>query len=209
MDSRLDNIDLLFGASRRPCAIAEKLVLGFGAQVVLPKPLPTPSELHANSQLLEQRWDGLTVLRRIPLFTQSDSPTASLYRMSEFLSADDSNALMLEMQYFWDGPHALWTLEDIPDPQDSNKERYAIIASLIESLAVAFAFRRSMGLRRERDSAVDNRADQLEVVPSWVANVPALDYLLVLRREDEFFHSNNDPFSRRNIKANSGNLFSI
>lgn len=96
--------------------------------------------------------------------------------MSEFLSADYPNALMLEMQYFWDGPHNLWRLEDLPEPQDHDTQRYAILASLVESLALAFNYRKSLGLRRRLSSAAN---DQHECSPTWAVNAPPLDSMLV------------------------------
>ena len=74
----------------------------------------------------------------IPLFNRQDTATASVYRMCEFLCANESNQLMMEMQYFWDHTRPdIWTLNGLPDPQDNDIEQYAILASLVESLVLA------------------------------------------------------------------------
>jgi hypothetical protein len=136
-----------------------------------------------------------------------DSPTTSLYRMCEFLCADDQNALMLEMDYFWDGPHSLWRVEDIPDPRDHDERRHAVLASTVESLTLAFNFRHNLGLRREQSSSGDW---QLEICPEWAIKAPPLQPPLVLdREEDDIFPRKSDAFTKRNIIANSGNLFNI
>ncbi|KAK3723947.1 hypothetical protein LTR37_001431 [Vermiconidia calcicola] len=148
----------------------------------------------------------------MPLFNRQDTATASVYRMCEFLCADESNQLMMEMQYFWDHPRPdAWTLNGLPDPQDNDVERYAILASLVESLVLAFNQRLRLGLRRgqpSRDSA-SHLQDILETCPLWTSKITKLKSTLVLC-EDEFFVSmSNNPFRARNIVANAGNLFSI
>lgn len=178
--------------------------------VTLPKPLPSPRQFQDDPNLLWHRYDGIALLRQCPQFTQSDCPIASLYRLCEFICADESNQVMLETNYFWFRDS--WSLCSIPDPCDDNTERYAILASLVESLVYAFNYRLSLGLRRS-----DTADAQSEICPPWVSKVPALRDLLRLKRDNEFdFESDEfvtstaaDPFSKRNIVANAGNLFSF
>jgi hypothetical protein len=78
----------------------------------------------------------------------------------------------------------------------------------------AFNYRLSLGLRRN-----DTINPQSEGCPAWASKMPALPAQLRLKRDDEFdfeFESDEfetspatDPFSRRNIAANAGNLFSF
>ena len=207
------NLGLIFGGSKRPVSILLKLALGSAERLTLPKPLPTQNKLHEHSNLIWKRYDGITVLRRIPLFNSKDTPTNSIYRMCEFLCSNESNRLMLEMQYFWDHPPSgLWRLCMIPDPQDHDTERYAVLASLVESLVLAFNNRTTLGLRRD-GSYTDFTPDVefgLETCPSWTRH-GCKGYRTDSYVWDEDFYSSvsTNPFSKRNIVANAGILFSI
>ncbi|RMZ85154.1 hypothetical protein DV738_g262, partial [Chaetothyriales sp. CBS 135597] len=148
------------------------------------------------------------MLRRIPLFVWRDTPIRSLYRMCEFLCANDSDQLMLEMQYFWSHPYAdSWRLQKIPDPRDTNPERYAVLASIVETLVSAFNYRLKLGLRREGLEAEDME----EACPPWVLHVPSLPQRLVLFETDFPMPepTTRDSFTSRNIIANAGYLCSI
>ena len=99
----------------------------------------------------------------------------------------------------------------IPDPQDHDTERYAVLASLVESLVMAFNNRITLGLRRD-GSYPDFTADveiSPETCPSWTSTVEKLPDRLVLWDEDFYNSVSTNPFSKRNIVANAGNLFSI
>jgi len=197
---------LSLGSSNHPWRLAIRLLLGYGRTMTLPEPLPAPSELQSNEGLVWERYDGITVLRRMPFFTPHDTPTKSIYRMSEFICADQPNQLMLETVHFWRHASSSWRLDAVPDPRDDNRERSAVFASVVESLVLAFNYRYSLGLRRGPGEAYEK-----ETCPSWTARVPPLDAPLMLQKDTEFleFSHNDDPFSRRNITANAGNLFSI
>jgi hypothetical protein len=202
----------VYRASEHPLPVLLKLVLGVSGGAVLPKPLPSPMDLNQQRDLIWQRYDGIVVLRQIPLFRWRDTAMASLYRMSEFLCADESNQLMLEMQYFWN--HPSWTLHQLPDPRDDDAERYAILASLVESLVLAFNYRLKLGLRRDKSHRGSDLRSQIipETCPSWTTRVTKLDRPLVLYEEDIYAQiagTTNNAFSDRNIVANAGNLFSI
>jgi hypothetical protein len=86
------------------------------------------------------------MLRLSTHFTENDNPLTSLYRLCEFICADESNQVMLETSYFWSNDS--WSFSSIPDPCDSDIERYAVLASLVESLVYAFNYRLSLGSRR-------------------------------------------------------------
>lgn len=204
-----ENLSLLIGGSAHPLQVLFKLFSGFSGGVTLPKPLPSPQELRDQKDLISRRYDGITVLRQIPSFSTQDTATASVYRMCEFLCANDSNQLMLEVQYFWDHPRPdLWALEMLPDPRDDDAERYAILASLVESLVLAFNYRLKLGLRRKL--ATENSTSQLqENCPYWTSQVLKLQNALILYEDDIFASISENPFRARNIVANAGNLFSV
>ncbi|KAF2718144.1 hypothetical protein K431DRAFT_231406 [Polychaeton citri CBS 116435] len=203
-------LTFLFGGSRHPLQILYSLFWGFPASFPLPDPLLTPAELRQDSNVVSERHDGIIVLRHTPLFTWRDTPLRSIYRMYEFLCIEESNQLMLETRYFWDSP---WKLGMIPDPGDANLERYAVIASIVESLELAFRYRYSLGSRRPRYpsrlSGNPKYEDSEFACPSWTSAVPRLSSPLILTEQSlpPFVHSN--PFSERNIVANAGNMFSI
>jgi hypothetical protein len=148
------------------------------------------------------------------LFIKYDSPTFSLYRLFDSIASDDGNAITTEMQYFWDGPHDRWKLEDIPDLPDPDEQRYAIMASIVESLVLSFNWRRGLGARRNR-SCSSAEDDGPECCPGWAEKVPSLAERLNLCKEEEdiftefILGKNDDVFSKRNIKANGEYLFNI
>jgi hypothetical protein len=104
------------------------------------------------------------------------------------------------------------SLCSIPDPCDDDDERYAMLASLVESLVIAFNYRLSLGFRH--DGAL---VEKSENCPPWVSRVPALRDTLHLKRqtgndfgnEEYSITKATDPFSKRNIEANAGNLSSF
>lgn len=208
-----DDIRTVIAGATRPLDLLQRLASGPIEQLTLPAPLPDPQHFLHNRELIWQRYDSITVLRQVSLFQRNDSPSRSIYRMCEFLSADFPNQLMLEMQYFWHHEEPQWTLAAIPDPRETNVERYAILASLVESLVTAFNARLALGLRRGRESIVA-KSDQIrstpgERAPFWTCKVPRLSYELSLYDAGPYFVPTDEPFSNRNIIANAGNLFSI
>ena len=89
------NLHLLFGGSNHPLRIFFKLIFGSSGGVLLPKPLPSPRELREHSDLIWQRYDGITVLRQIPLFNRQDTAIASVYRMCIQNSSAQTTAISL------------------------------------------------------------------------------------------------------------------
>ncbi|KAM0724101.1 hypothetical protein Q7P37_000281 [Cladosporium fusiforme] len=177
--------------------------------LTLPKHLPTPRRIW-------DRHDGIVILRQVPEFTAHDTPMKSLYRLCEFLCADEPNQVMLEMNYFWSHSSEPWDLQPISDPNDDNHERYALVVSLVESLVLAFNFLQKLGSRRGESTEA-----RIQHCPLWTVNAPSLDHLLNLQRQSGMDNDMNvgsndllslaptDLFSKRNITANAGNLFSF
>lgn len=122
-----------------------------------------------------------------PASTSGDNPLASLYRMYEYFVAGYITGLRSEVEFFFN--RAAWTVADIPDPEDPDPERYAILAVLPYYLTHAFNRLIERGLARGSpaiiiSSAVEEELKSLPVVlekePAWVAGVPKLDKTLVL-----------------------------
>ncbi|KAF8150063.1 hypothetical protein B0H34DRAFT_678980 [Crassisporium funariophilum] len=138
----------------------------------------------------------------------------SLYRLHNCLCADQQNYVMLESDYFWRRAH--WRIQDIPDPRDPNPLRYAVLASLLESMAEAYNCKIKMGLRRgvcaankEQDKAFREDPNMpFEEVPSWASQVPPVDEWTSFL-EDRSIRNHSAPFHRRRISANPSQLENI
>jgi hypothetical protein len=118
---------------------------------------------------------------------QGTTPTASLYRMYEYLVVGYIIGLRTEIEYFFNQPS--WAVSAIPDPEDPNPERYAILAVLPYYLVTAFNRLIERGLPRGSpaiiagnavEDALRRRKVVLEREPSWVAKVPPLSRPLVI-----------------------------
>ena len=206
------SLRLLFRGTGRPFTHLLELLWVWPWKLRVPAHFRSPRSLRDAPDTVWERYDGMTVLRQIPLFIWRDTPTRSLYRMYEYLCADLSDQLMLEFNYFWSHPYPdRWTPEAIADPCDEDLERYAVLASLVESLVNAFNFRRSYGFcRSDALPGHDKEGPDLMVGPSWTAKVPPLPSRLSLY-EPVFppLPNKKEPFAGRNIVANAGNLFSV
>ncbi|KAH6856706.1 hypothetical protein B0I37DRAFT_351744 [Chaetomium sp. MPI-CAGE-AT-0009] len=126
------------------------------------------------------------------------TPTASLYRMYEYLVVGYITGLRTEIEYFFNQPS--WVVSAIPDPEDPDPERYAILAVLPHYLVTAFNRLIERGLPRgspaiiagnAAEDALKSRKVVLEEEPSWVAKVPPLPRPLVIPNQ-----SNNAPEGR-------------
>jgi hypothetical protein len=147
--------------------------------------------------------------RSIRIFACRDTPLRSLYRLFEFVCAQDDGDVMLEGQYFW--YHPTWRLCDIPDPCDPDLTRYAVLASLVETMVMAFNHKIDLGLRRRSEPGLSRAARKqahqteprhYESGPSWTSRVPRLREQLVLmprRCEDSVYCDSS--FLKRNILA--------
>ncbi|KAK3294923.1 uncharacterized protein B0H64DRAFT_198054 [Chaetomium fimeti] len=127
--------------------------------------------------------------------TKGNTPTASLYRMYEYLVVGYIIGLRTEIEYFFNQPS--WAVSAIPDPKDPEPERYAILAVLPYYLVTAFNRLIGRGLPRGSpaiiagnavENALRSRKVVLEEEPSWVAKVPPLPQPLVIPDQ-----SNNAP----------------
>ena len=105
----------------------------------------------------------------------------SIYRLYEFLVLDDHIGIVRESQYFFHDEIS-WRLVDVPDPEDPDPERYAIIASVTDALVSSFNYKIRLGLRR----GITNNKPYLipefkkevnppfETAPSWCSRIGPL-----------------------------------
>lgn len=119
--------------------------------------------------------------------TRGATPTASLYRMYEYLVLGYTTGLRTEIEYFFNQPS--WAVAAIPDPADPDPERYAILAALPYYLVTAFNRLIERGLPRGSPAIIAGAAEVeelrarevvLEREPSWAAEVPPLSSVLVI-----------------------------
>ncbi|KAF9885376.1 hypothetical protein FE257_012994 [Aspergillus nanangensis] len=127
-----------------------------------------------------------------PALTQGKSPTASLYRMYEYLVTGFIIGLRSEIECFYN--HSSWAVSNIPDPTDTGPQRYAILAVLPYYLAIAFNHLIERGLPRgspamiisdEMEEELKSRPKILEQEPKWAMKVPGLEETLIIPGESE------------------------
>ncbi|KAI1073456.1 hypothetical protein F5B20DRAFT_514219 [Whalleya microplaca] len=119
--------------------------------------------------------------------TKGRTPTASLYRMYEYLVLDFTIGLRTEIEFFFNQPS--WAVAAITDPEDPDPERYAILSVLPHYLVKAFNRLIERGLPRgspaiiagdEVEDELRARPVVLEEEPKWTAKVPRLSETLTI-----------------------------
>lgn len=121
---------------------------------------------------------------------QIDNPLATVYRIYWAIVMDDAVTMRNEIEYFW-GQHS-WKVSDIPDPQDPEPERYAVVSAVPLILVAAFNNLINRGLPRDSPSIMTSeemdkamqRKKKLETVPKWAENAPPLGETLLLPSKD-------------------------
>ena len=121
----------------------------------------------------------------------SDTTSASLYRMYEFLVADWTTQLRNELEYFC-CEQPSWAVFNIPDPMDhADPLRYAILAVLTKLMCVAFNRRVDHGLPRDAPAIIEDfeeiaaRPKVYERPPEWALRVPPLAIMVFVPDETE------------------------
>lgn len=133
--------------------------------------------LISNRTLVRSIWrpGGGGYLKR---HSPTDTPLSSLYRLYHFIVIDDTIELRNELEYFFN--RAEWPVNAIPDPEDADAERYAILAVLTALICRAFNRLIEKGLPRHAPPIVsdwDALAAQpriLEQMPQCATEVPKL-----------------------------------
>ncbi|KAI5919455.1 hypothetical protein F4810DRAFT_505152 [Camillea tinctor] len=119
--------------------------------------------------------------------TKGRTPTASLYRMYEYFVVGYTVGLRTEIEFFFNQP--TWAVAAIPDPDDADPQRYAILCVLPHYLVKAFNRLIERGLPRgspaiiagdDAEDELRNRAIVLEEEPAWAAKVPPLLERLII-----------------------------
>lgn len=142
-------------------------------------------------------------------YRDRDTPLRSLYRMHAWACACEEVAFGYEAQYFYSHPEPEWRLENVPDPKDPDPIRYAILAGLVEMMAVAFNDRLELGLPRLGEGLSymfygklqeEGRKVQVpeERPPAWAANVGAVPGPLVVLRKDGY-ETGGHAWQKRNV----------
>ncbi|PLB54913.1 hypothetical protein P170DRAFT_470348 [Aspergillus steynii IBT 23096] len=194
-------------------------------------PIPGPFPLRSlvedkknQTGIILSRFGDIHNLRDIPIWRMRDTPLRSIYRLYELHLADRYVLMGWETEYFFFRRD--WKLKDIPDPNDPDPLRYAIIASIVEELHEAVNWRLSLGLRRNKEHVYrEEDGDPWppftpEELPLWTEKVPPIDKDLLsvsvppesLDSEGNLVLEENGKapnFAKRNIITNTGWLYTI
>jgi hypothetical protein len=180
-------------------------------------PLPEPlsyEELQAAPEIIDTRQCGIRNQFEIPLFRVRDTPLRSLYRLYDDMCAGRLTLMTYESEYLFRRGSKRWLLVQIPDPQDTDPTRYAILASLVEALVDVFNWRLELGIRRggRPCDQSEERATNFtrEEAPPWTQNIAGVEKQVnLIDRKSEPFAKSDENFLRRNIVATSGYLYII
>ncbi|KKZ62285.1 hypothetical protein EMCG_00454 [[Emmonsia] crescens] len=188
----------------------------------VPEPL-SPRELLGNQVLMFQHRHNLVNLTAITLWRARDTSLRSLYRLLECMLSTEYSPIGQETEYFW--YQRSWSLDRIPDPADPDPVRYAILASLAEELVIAFNWRLSLGMRRNKKHIFRQRGEDPwppytpVTGPAWTKDVPPIFQASLDELPPEFVRNGcqlvleekgiSDTFGKRNIVTNVGWLYTI
>lgn len=194
-------------------------------------PLPgpfSPCELIEDKQnggkITNSQFGTLRTYQNITIWRMRDTPLRSIYRIYELHLIDIYTLLGYETEYFFFQKR--WHLRDIPDPNDPDLIRCAMLASIVEELHESVNWKLSLGLRRNGEILMrENDGDPYppyipEELPAWTKNVPAIDKELLkqsipmdkLNEEGQLVLEEkgiNPTFTKRNIVTNTGWFYTI
>ncbi|KAK0114146.1 hypothetical protein ONS95_013648 [Cadophora gregata] len=194
-------------------SVFRQLLWPFPWHFALPKPLSV-QELQAAPEVIDTRQSGIRHLFEIPLFRMRDTPLRSLYRLYDDLCANRLILISYECEYILRRGSERWLLSRIPDPQDNDPVRYAILASLDEALVDVFNWKLELGIRRGGlpcdQSAVRASNFTREACPCWTQNVAGLGQRVhLINRDSEPFAKADESFLRRSIEATTGYMYMV
>lgn len=115
-------------------------------------------------------WHSITI-RKFggPQGCFQDTPLFALYRLYEFVVMDRVLEYRNTLEAFW--RRREWAVQDIPDPCDSDPERYAFLAGCTYLLARSFNERVKLGLRRDNPPLITPEgADEAKNAPLHLAS---------------------------------------
>jgi hypothetical protein len=177
-------------------------------RAVLP---PPPRAIMADPEGVRCRVRDLIYLRSMPLWRARDTPQRSFYRLYEAFCAADGHMITYETEYFWRRSSPRWAVANLPDPECTDPEQYAVMAALADVLVDSFTWRLELGLRRTDQPIVHRSADPLpftpETRPSWTAKVPPLQEKLVIHPEEDVYF--DSPLHRRNVYMATGWFYTV
>lgn len=144
-------------------------------------PPPPPHEILGDrktywTKIVGRKWAA-------PRGIMQDNSLYALYRFYELIVLDEVRPYRNALEAFWRRKD--WHVDDIPDPQDDDPERYAFLAGCAYLIVKSFNERVKLGLRRDMPALLTpdeaemlkNVPDHLrnyEKVPSWAERVPPL-----------------------------------
>ncbi|KAH9941872.1 uncharacterized protein BXZ73DRAFT_98260 [Epithele typhae] len=140
---------------------------------------------------------------------QPDTPVAAFYRIYEFFVLNWTSSMRRELEYFCCS-HPDWAVAALPDPQDPDPVRAAILAVLTRLMCAAFNRRIELGVPRNAPPIVldweelQQRPKVYEHPPEWAKNMPPLKDRVVLPDEkgelpNDSSEDTSDEFREMNI----------
>ncbi|KAL2366060.1 hypothetical protein RJZ56_000900 [Blastomyces dermatitidis] len=118
-----------------------------------------------------------------------------------------------ECEYFFSHREPHWSLACIPDPQDEDSIRYAILASMVEALVDAFNWRLEHGIRQDNtmDKSEQRRFNfSREDAPSWTSKIgPVAKPLTFHEAGSTDMTLERHFFIKRNIRVPNGYLYTV
>jgi len=110
--------------------------------------------------------------------------------MYEYIVVGNNTGLRTEIEFFFNHPD--WAVSAIPDPEDGDPERYAILAVLPNFMVAAYNRLIQKGLPRgspailldDELDALRSKPVVLEEIPPWATRVPKLENKLVIPEPD-------------------------
>lgn len=200
----------------RPFYHAMRLIWPFPWYLPIPPQLPVSALLEDRGIIMRRKMFDVsyTELRFVPLFCMRDTPLRALYRLYECTCTVSENETMEEGMYIFHR-QPQWRIKDISDPKDSDPLRYAILASLTETMVEAFNYKIKLGLRRgitnEKPLLIASFAKEsdppYEEPPPWCATVGPLQDALIL--DPRFKISAHKHFRKRSIVVHVEQLWNV
>ncbi|KAM5461785.1 hypothetical protein MferCBS49748_007069 [Microsporum ferrugineum] len=188
------------------------LIWPFPLRYSIPEPLLSVEEIEKHPDVLNERHSGIRKLYCIPIFRVRDTPLRSLYRLVEDVCASDFIMMGYECTYFFFHCESRWSLACIPDPEDKDPVRYALLASMVEALVDAFNWRLELGIRRDKSlDRSEQRSTNFtrEEAPSWTSKVGPIEKPLTFREPGSSYITPEQHFLKRNVRMSNGYLYTV